>query len=72
MGTVMEVKRFFRDTAEVARRAGVPASTPRLHEGKGLIAPLGRQGLRCRYAPGVLDQLALAGTQARPAPRTRV
>lgn len=47
------------DIAEVSRRAGVPASTLRYYEEKGLIASTGRQGLRRRFAPGVLDQLAL-------------
>ncbi|MBC5781325.1 helix-turn-helix domain-containing protein [Ramlibacter sp. USB13] len=47
------------DIAEVARRAGVPASTLRYYEEKGLIASVGRQGLRRTFAPGVLDQLAL-------------
>ncbi len=47
------------DIAEVARRSGVPASTLRFYEDKGLIASLGRQGLRRRFAPAVLDQLAL-------------
>ncbi len=47
------------DIAEVARRSGVPASTLRFYEEKGLIAPVGRKGLRRRFAPGVLDQLAL-------------
>lgn len=47
------------DIAEVARRAGVPASTLRYYEEKGLIAPIGRKGLRRLYKPGVLDQLAL-------------
>lgn len=47
------------DIAEVARQAGVPASTLRFYEEKGLITPVGRQGLRRRYAPAVLDQLAL-------------
>jgi DNA-binding transcriptional MerR regulator len=47
------------DIAEVARRSGVPASTLRFYEEKGLIASAGRQGLRRCYAPGVLDQLAL-------------
>lgn len=47
------------DIAEVAKRSGVPASTLRFYEEKGLIASLGRQGLRRRFAPGVLDQLAL-------------
>jgi DNA-binding transcriptional MerR regulator len=47
------------DIAEVARRSGVPASTLRYYEEKGLIASAGRQGLRRRFTPGVLDQLAL-------------
>ena len=47
------------DIAEVARRAGVPASTLRFYEEKGLIASVGRQGLRRRFDPGVLEQLAL-------------
>jgi DNA-binding transcriptional MerR regulator len=47
------------DIAEVARRSGVPASTLRYYEEKGLIASAGREGLRRRFAPGVLDQLAL-------------
>lgn len=47
------------DIAEVARRAGVPASTLRYYEKKGLIASMGPQGVRRRFAPGVLDQLAL-------------
>lgn len=47
------------DIAEVARRAGVTASTLRFYEEKGLIASVGRQGLRRRFDAGVLDQLAL-------------
>jgi DNA-binding transcriptional MerR regulator len=47
------------DIAEVAKRAGVPASTLRFYEEKGLITSIGRQGLRRRFDPGVLDQLAL-------------
>ena len=47
------------DIAEVAKRSGVPASTLRYYEEKGLIASIGRQGLRRRFAPAVLDQLAL-------------
>ncbi|HYF18062.1 MAG TPA: helix-turn-helix domain-containing protein [Ramlibacter sp.] len=47
------------DIAEVARRSGVPASTLRFYEDKGLIASVGRQGLRRLFAPAVLDQLAL-------------
>lgn len=47
------------DIAEVAKRSGVPASTLRFYEEKGLIASIGRQGARRRFAPGILDQLAL-------------
>ena len=47
------------DIAEVAKRAGVAASTLRFYEEKGLITSIGRQGLRRRFDPGVLDQLAL-------------
>lgn len=47
------------DISEVARRAGVPASTLRYYEKQGLIASVGRQGTRRRFAPKVLDQLAL-------------
>ena len=34
------------DITEVARRSGVPASTLRFYEEKGLIASIGRRGLR--------------------------
>lgn len=47
------------DIAEVARRSGLPASTLRYYEDKGLIVSTGRHGLRRTYAPSVLDQLAL-------------
>jgi DNA-binding transcriptional MerR regulator len=47
------------DIGEVARRAGVPVSTLRFYEQKGLIASTGRRGLRRVFDPGVLDRLAL-------------
>ncbi len=47
------------DIAEVAKRAGVPASTLRFYEAKGLIASVGRSGLRRVFAEGVLERLAL-------------
>lgn len=47
------------DVAEVARRSGVPASTLRFYEQKGLIASTGRRGLRRVFDPGVLERLAL-------------
>lgn len=47
------------DIVEVAHRSGVPASTLRFYEEKGLIASIGRRGLRRLFAPGVLERLAL-------------
>ena len=47
------------DIAEVAKRAGIAASKLRFYEEKGLIASVGRQGLRRRFDPAVLDRLAL-------------
>jgi len=47
------------DITEVARRSGVPASTLRFYEEKGLIASTGRRGLRRLFGPDVLERLAL-------------
>jgi DNA-binding transcriptional MerR regulator len=47
------------DIAEVAKLSGVPASALRYYEEKGLIASVGREGLRRRFAPAVLNRLAL-------------
>ena len=47
------------DIAEVARRSGVAASALRFYEAKGLISSGARHGLRRRFEPAVLDQLAL-------------
>ena len=47
------------DIAEVARRSGIAASALRYYERRGLIASVGPAGARRRFAPGVLDQLAL-------------
>lgn len=44
---------------EVVRRSGVPASTLRYYEERGLIASVRRQGLTRVFAPAVLEQLAL-------------
>lgn len=49
------------DIAEVARRTGLPASTLRFYEEKGLIRSIGRRGLRRLFDPGVLERLALIG-----------
>ena len=47
------------DINEVAKQAGVAASTLRFYEEKGLIASVGRRGLRRTFAPRVLERLAL-------------
>ena len=47
------------DIAEVAKQSGVPASTLRYYEEKGLIASVGRSGLRRVFRPDVLERLAL-------------
>ena len=47
------------DIAQVARESGVPASTLRYYEEKGLIASTGRHGLRRTFGPQVLERLAL-------------
>lgn len=47
------------DISEVSRRSGVPASTLRFYDEKGLISSIGRQGLRRLFDPGVLERLAL-------------
>lgn len=47
------------DIAEVARRTGLPSSTLRYYEKKGLITSLSQQGTRRWFAPGILDQLGL-------------
>lgn len=47
------------DIAEVARRTGLPASTLRFYDEKGLISSVGRQGLRRLFDPDVLERLSL-------------
>ena len=47
------------DIGEVARKAGVPASTLRFYEEKKLIRSVGRRGLRRLFEPTVLERLAL-------------
>jgi DNA-binding transcriptional MerR regulator len=49
----------FPDIAEVARRSGVPASTLRFYEEKGLIVSAGRRGLRRLFDSSVFERLAL-------------
>jgi DNA-binding transcriptional MerR regulator len=47
------------DIGHVARHCGLPVSTLRFYEEKGLIASVGRRGLRRQFDAGVLERLAL-------------
>jgi DNA-binding transcriptional MerR regulator len=47
------------DIGDVARRSGVPVSTLRFYEEKGLITSIGRRGLRRTFDLRVLERLAL-------------
>lgn len=47
------------DISELARRSGIPASTLRYYEEKGLIASVGRRGLRRVFGPDAVDRLSL-------------
>jgi DNA-binding transcriptional MerR regulator len=47
------------DIGEVARTAGIPASTLRFYEEKGLVTSVGRRGLRRQYDRNVLERLSL-------------
>lgn len=47
------------DIGEVAERSGVPASTLRFYEDKGLVRSTGRHGLRRQFDADVLERLAL-------------
>lgn len=47
------------DIGTVAARSGLPPATLRYYEARGLIASVGRHGLRRQYDASVLDQLAL-------------
>jgi len=47
------------DIADVAKRTGVPASTLRYYEKKGLLKSLAGRGQRRQFAADVTDRLAL-------------
>jgi DNA-binding transcriptional MerR regulator len=47
------------DIGKVARRTGLSPATLRFYEDKGLIAPIGRRGLRRLYPAAILQRLAL-------------
>lgn len=52
-------QREIMDIGEVSRRSGLPASTLRYYEEKGLIRSVGRHGLRRLFDSSVLNKLAL-------------
>lgn len=47
------------DIGEVTRRTGVPASALRYYDEIGLIASIGRRGLRRQFGPETIWQLSL-------------
>jgi DNA-binding transcriptional MerR regulator len=47
------------DIAEVARQSGLPASTLRFYEERGLITSIGRHGLKRVFESAVLERLSL-------------
>lgn len=47
------------DIGDVAERSGLPPSTLRLYERKGLLVSVSRNGLRRQYDPTILERLAL-------------
>jgi DNA-binding transcriptional MerR regulator len=47
------------DISEVVKRSGMPASTLRYYEDKGLISSVGRRGLHRLFNANVLERLAL-------------
>ena len=53
------------DIAEVAKASGLPASTLRFYEEKGLIRSNGRNGLRRLFSANVIERLALISLGSR-------
>ncbi|MEP7289011.1 MAG: helix-turn-helix domain-containing protein [Chloroflexota bacterium] len=47
------------DIGEVSKRSGLPVSTLRFYEEKGIIESIGRNGLRRIFDANVLERLAL-------------
>ncbi|PHQ70075.1 MAG: MerR family transcriptional regulator [Sneathiella sp.] len=47
------------DIGDVVKRSGLPASTLRFYEDKGLIQSVGRNGLRRLFDADILERLAL-------------
>ena len=59
--TSAQLEKYMRelDIGDVAQRSGLPVSTLRFYEERGLIRPVGRRGLRRQFDAGVLERLAL-------------
>jgi DNA-binding transcriptional MerR regulator len=53
----MKKQKKILDIGEVSKETGLPPSTLRYYEEKGLIRSLGRSGLRRQYSSKVLEQL---------------
>jgi DNA-binding transcriptional MerR regulator len=53
------MKKNTLDIGDVAKRSGLPVSTLRFYEEKGLIESIGRTGLRRFFDASVLERLAL-------------
>ncbi|MDP5252868.1 MULTISPECIES: helix-turn-helix domain-containing protein [unclassified Vibrio] len=47
------------DISKVAKKSGIPASTLRFYEEKGLIRSVGRQGIRRVFADNIIERLEL-------------
>jgi len=47
------------EIGEVSKLSGLPASTLRFYEEKGLIDSIGRKGLKRLFAPTIIEKLAL-------------
>ena len=47
------------DISQVAKKTGLPASTLRYYEEKGLIESVGRSGLKRLFSDNVIERLAL-------------
>jgi len=47
------------DISDVSKASGLPASTLRFYEEKGLIYSIGRNGLKRTFNPNVIERLAL-------------
>ena len=51
--------RGIMDISQVAKKSGVPASTLRFYEEKGLIKSIGRHGIRRIFSADILERLSL-------------